>query len=393
MPVSDFNPHAQAYAELEKRIGVLRSELAELAADLAWTRERTSDSLREAFEGAEAEYWGAIDVLCERREIVEAQRRQALARQIGCTVSALANRPAVQDALMRFVWADASVTRAEASVDLCQDWLDTIGQDRSRYDAFDLKEAKARKSKLLKSAGAAQKEIDALRPEYERIQVVLELLAPDLHASEEREAALLQKRVKVKSLQDDLNSPNPRDRALVHEESERLFGDPSPSRVARKLGDELRAVERDLVKQRRRAESLVRRAMLKISLLVVDGSNLCYQNGRFCGLAPLRAALPAFAQTFSVCIVFDASTHSRLGKPMHTMASELPPSAKLHIVADKADETVLDLANVANAYVLSNDRFADFPDKAAVREKRLIQHEIVGGRVLIHDLYVDVPFA
>lgn len=44
------------------------------------------------------------------------------------------------------------------------------------------------------------------------------------------------------------------------------------------------------------------------------------------------------------------------------------------------------------AYVISNDRFRDFTDKDAVSCQRLIRHDIVAGKVLIHDLNLSVAF-
>jgi hypothetical protein len=43
--------------------------------------------------------------------------------------------------------------------------------------------------------------------------------------------------------------------------------------------------------------------------------------------------------------------------------------------------------------VISNDRFRDYTDKPAVRDDRLIRHEIVAGQVLVHDLDLRLGFA
>lgn len=42
--------------------------------------------------------------------------------------------------------------------------------------------------------------------------------------------------------------------------------------------------------------------------------------------------------------------------------------------------------------MISNDRFRDFTDKLAVSCQRLIRHQIVAGKVLIHDLNLSVEF-
>jgi hypothetical protein len=57
-----------------------------------------------------------------------------------------------------------------------------------------------------------------------------------------------------------------------------------------------------------------------------------------------------------------------------------------------ADETLLDVAADRDTYVISNDRFIDFPDKVVVSDKRLIRHEILDGMVLIPDLQFSERF-
>ena len=71
-----------------------------------------------------------------------------------------------------------------------------------------------------------------------------------------------------------------------------------------------------------------------------------------------------------------------------------PREVRVHVVASKqaADQTVLETASPSDAYVISNDRFRDFTDKPAVSGQRLIRHEIVAGKVLIHDLNLAVAF-
>ena len=59
----------------------------------------------------------------------------------------------------------------------------------------------------------------------------------------------------------------------------------------------------------------------------------------------------------------------------------------------KADETVLSAAEDDNhSFVLSNDRFADYPEKLAVKEGRILRHEIVSPVIYIHELQIDAKF-
>ena len=58
---------------------------------------------------------------------------------------------------------------------------------------------------------------------------------------------------------------------------------------------------------------------------------------------------------------------------------------------ENADETVLDLAGaLTGRFVLSNDRYADFAEKPAVADGRLLKHEVVDGRVFIRVLKYEV---
>jgi hypothetical protein len=102
----------------------------------------------------------------------------------------------------------------------------------------------------------------------------------------------------------------------------------------------------------------------------------------------------ALAGRYEMIVVFDASIRPILKMSEGEIAREVGDAATVHVVPTrtKADETVLAVAKGDHAYVVSNDRFVDFQEKVPVREGRIIRHEIVDGRVLIHDLDVDVTF-
>jgi hypothetical protein len=51
------------------------------------------------------------------------------------------------------------------------------------------------------------------------------------------------------------------------------------------------------------------------------------------------------------------------------------------------------MATAPDAWVISNDRFREYTDKPAVRDDRLIRHEIVAGQLMVHDLDVSIGFA
>jgi hypothetical protein len=53
---------------------------------------------------------------------------------------------------------------------------------------------------------------------------------------------------------------------------------------------------------------------------------------------------------------------------------------------------ILDAAD-ADAFVLSSDTLGEFPDKFVVYDKRMLQHVIANGRVIVRDLIINESFA
>lgn len=117
--------------------------------------------------------------------------------------------------------------------------------------------------------------------------------------------------------------------------------------------------------------------------------------GTFIGIAVLETLIPLLSQVCSVVVVFDSAIRRLLRIDDSGVQKRLGCHAKVHIVASRrmADETVLDLADASeHVYVLSNDRFGDFNEKTAVKEGRIIRHEIVNGKVFVHDLQLRASY-
>lgn len=58
----------------------------------------------------------------------------------------------------------------------------------------------------------------------------------------------------------------------------------------------------------------------------------------------------------------------------------------------KADKLILQLADEPGVYVLSNDKYRDYPELKDVVEAGRINVEIVGNRALIDDMGIDITF-
>ena len=116
----------------------------------------------------------------------------------------------------------------------------------------------------------------------------------------------------------------------------------------------------------------------------------------FVGINPLKEVTAELQKRFNVILVFDSAIRKMLMSHNAEIVAQFGSNMKVHIVANKqfADETILDLAsNNITSYVISNDRFGDFNEKEVVKNNRMIRHEVVNNRVLIHDLDINVGYA
>lgn len=105
--------------------------------------------------------------------------------------------------------------------------------------------------------------------------------------------------------------------------------------------------------------------------------------------------MPILASEYEVVLVFDASIRRTLGGGDSDIRDVFNKDIQVHVVATsvKADETILDLAGTdETTFIVSNDRFAEFGEKQALRDQRVIRHEIVSGQVMIHDLGITARF-
>lgn len=187
------------------------------------------------------------------------------------------------------------------------------------------------------------------------------------------------------------NASNGYERKIIHEECSASLGEGNPARVINDSRKELDGVNRTIKKLEDRAKSISQRADRIINTLVIDGNNMCYQHQSFIGLSALQAVAKKLSRDYPVVvIVFDGIIRRQLQMSDRDIAAKFDDVIRVHVVASKqkADETLLDAARDLYTYVISNDRFKDFPEKQAVRDRRLITHEILNNKVFVHDLDV-----
>jgi archaellum component FlaC len=188
------------------------------------------------------------------------------------------------------------------------------------------------------------------------------------------------------------NARNSYERAIVHQDCDEIFGTGSPKKVVSQKASEVRRLDRDIEKLMQRAKMVADKASRHIQKLVLDGNNLCYQGDVFIGFSALKSLVPILSKEYKIVLVFDASIRRLLGMGDSDIRNALGNDIPVHIVATgvKADETIIDIAGgEKTTFIVSNDRFAEFNDKPALKDQRVIRHEIVSGQVLIHDLGIS----
>ncbi|MCS7168899.1 MAG: hypothetical protein RMI91_14675 [Gemmatales bacterium] len=181
----------------------------------------------------------------------------------------------------------------------------------------------------------------------------------------------------------------------IHQECKLRFGQEKPLVVIAKLTAKKKRLEQKLQKLTLRAREVGESAARKIEKLILDGCNLCFERDKLIGLKALQVLVPLLAQRYQVTVVFDSSIHYWLGSQDRAQLESLKRYATVHIVprGQRADDIILDLAGAdETSFVVSNDCFVEFPDKAAVQQRRILRHEIVAGRIRIQALGVDIPY-
>jgi hypothetical protein len=403
--VENFNPLKSQLDLLESTLVALHAERVELLQWLEW------------HDGFDPDATSALIVEEEAQIADDAARIAELSSVVADTKSRADRiRPATLRGWNPLYWLSAEralaqrklagylKTAAELESEVHQQEthrqqiLERLTEDQesmAEYAVFDRGQFVRRLDELAIEIDAGTFEAEALRPRSAALELDLEAPLALLMDSQARIQALQQDIAEAEALERKLNrASNSYEKAMVHQECERRFGAGSPSAVVRQTTTRIATANRDSSKLERRLRDISRRGSLDIRSVVVDGSNLCYEGDRLIGLFALRALCARLAGEVNITVVFDNSIRVRLGLPNDRVLRSQLPGIKVHVMASKrgADETILDLADEPTSFVVSNDNYSDFRDKAAVRDSRIIRHEIVNDRVLVRDLRIDVAF-
>ncbi len=273
----------------------------------------------------------------------------------------------------------------------------------------------------------AKKEFSVWEDEYNKYKNYYDDLA---HFEEE-----------IKNLKDDIKvlkqfskklyeAPSSYHRKMIHDECDKIFGDGNPNLLIRecerKISEKIyyrKQKEIELKKAKTLSaqkkhfnirekigleklfpkeinkENKANNSNPRIKKIVIDGSNLIYEKDKYIGAQALAWLTQNLRKQYDLIVVFDNGAYLSLGFDK-TSSQELEEKlfgygVIVHRVQKerKADDTILKYAeNEKSCYVLSNDRFRDYPDAEAVLNKRIIRHEILGGKIIIHDLDVSLSY-
>jgi hypothetical protein len=278
--------------------------------------------------------------------------------------------------------------------------LRAISERRSKLErefaailSFDERLAQANVRNLNLEIAQLEAEVRKIACDKQRIDELIGEHVAALNVARDRIGFLNRSISEANDLQRQLASAQSAyERKCVHEQCESKFKMGYPLDIVRECRWSLTRLTSDVKQIERRIQSIVKRAVMQIEHVVIDGNNFCYEQTRFIGLAALLAAVKAIAQKHAVTVIFDSSIRCHIKKSNREIRRLFPDEVNVSVVPrrTKADETALTIAGRTGYYVVSNSRFAGFRDMPVVRDNRVLRHQIMDGRVMIFDLNVDI---
>ncbi len=402
------NPLESECEKLCNEVRQLEQKVRALQRMVQWYRSTTEQQLTTAFRTSQqkAEAMQTFLRQCER-EIAELSKRlHDVQSQIGSWLNPFnwfcpeqrrlrENCADLRNALSKkqeqYNQTKAQLAKVEA--DIAQ-----FAEQLQQYRTFDLAQKESELMELQRQLDLKQNELSRLNELKGQLDQRLRPLHDEVEALEDEKRQLESVIQAAKDFHRRLDqAPDGRTRYFLHRECEKRLGCERPYEIIRENRCRLRTIERDLEKlyQRIHQETSAFLRKLSVEEIIIDGSNLCYEDSCFIGLAALKVLVPELVEkNYRVVVVFDASIRYRLKTGDEKITRSLSP-AKVHIVntGQSADKLILQLASQdEHAYVLSNDRFAEYPDSSVVQAGRILRHEIVNGQIYIPDLQIRLTY-
>ena len=270
-------------------------------------------------------------------------------------------------------------------------------REENRFQTFNIAESLILQKKMQEDAVEAE---TAYSEQSQRHNAILENIQAllDEIKSKESELEKCQRKIKAAEQFDKQLSmaKTSRERARIHERCKKELGEGRPVDVIRKCKNIEGALQRTISKLDKRICSEIRKYGRRIDLIIIDGNNLCYNSSStFIGVQPVVAVVNALSTRYRIVVCFDFRIKELMKKDDFEIQSLFPKNAEIHIEASKreADYTILGLADTENnAFVISNDKYAEFLDKRSIKGNRIFSFEIVSGYIFVHDLDLELKF-
>lgn len=157
-------------------------------------------------------------------------------------------------------------------------------------------------------------------------------------------------------------------------------------------------IARTIGKQEERLREIAEKASRDIATVIIDGNNLLYNHrGSFVGEEPLLALVPELlARHYRVRVFFDPSVQKMLGKGTGEVERLFGENVEVVIAPSitNADQMIFDEADGdSQTYVISCDRYLDYPDRKTVKGGRLLMHRIMDGSIQVPGIDLRASFA
>jgi chromosome segregation ATPase len=293
-------------------------------------------------------------------------------------------------------FAKQQLSKDQGTLDKVRSDINAARKRISEHVNFDLSGSEMRLSSLgpeierLKAAHAADND------ELVRIETKIRPHTQELDRLKSELATLNADIARANRFEQDLASAaNSYERAMIHKECEEKFGTGSPKQVISERRGKIRSLDNNIPKLERRIREELQKLERTISHLLIDGNNACYEGQSFIGLRAISALLRELGGRYKTTVVFDASIRTILKTDTQGVERALGTKANTHVAPTKsaADEYLLKLADQDNsAFILSNDRFAEYHDYSAVKSGRLFRFLIADRKLMANDIDVSVNF-
>jgi DNA repair exonuclease SbcCD ATPase subunit len=264
----------------------------------------------------------------------------------------------------------------------------------SEHKSFNLNDSETQLAAIQPKTRQIASDLAAAKIELERIEEKIRPHSQELERLETELETFNSDIAKADRLDRDLTAAeNSYERAMIHQECEEKFGSGSPRHVINDRRGKIRRLENNIPKVERRIRDELKKLDRTISHLVIDGNNACYEGQSFIGLRGISALLGALGDRFKVTIVFDASIRAMLKTDNQGVEKLLGAKVATHVAPTKtaADEYLMKLAGKdKNAFVLSNDRFAEYHDYDVVKSRRVLRFLIADGMFMANELDISI---